>query len=129
MCKDFVNFGSLGHLLSHSFPLTTPLGYIGLFLKNLHFPFKSKFLAGWYGVSMSCVILAVDRFLEMCWPRAASIIFGGKSIYFWLIFPIVYTLITFFQVPFLYSTKKFIFFPDPYFETEGLKGYPTVTFM
>ena len=78
---------------------------------------------------MSCVILAVDRFLEMCWPRAASLIFGGKCIYFWLIFPIYYTLATFFQVPFLYNTKRFIFFPDPYFETEGLKWYPKVSFV
>uniref|UniRef100_A0A914CG19 Uncharacterized protein n=1 Tax=Acrobeloides nanus TaxID=290746 RepID=A0A914CG19_9BILA len=83
--------------------------------------------AGWYSVSLTCVILAVDRFLEMCWPRAARIVFSGKRVYYWLALPIVYILFAFFHVPFVYNSERFAHFTDPYVGIQGMSGNPAFT--
>ena len=72
------------------------------------------------------MILATDRFLEMCWPRVASIVFGGKMVYVWLVLPVVYMLFAFFHVPFLYNSRRYAYFTDPYVGIEGMSGNSAV---
>ena len=91
-----------------------------------YFEHNNKFLAGWYGVCLTCVILATDRFLEMCWPRVANVVFGGKIVYVWLVLPIVYMLFAFFHVPFLYNSRRYAYFTDPYVGVQGMSGNSAV---
>jgi hypothetical protein len=76
---------------------------------------------------MTCIILAIDRFFEMTWPRAAQVLFNGKIMILWLAIPIVYGFTTFFQVPAVYNTKFLAYFFDPFAGTERLQGMPQVT--
>ena len=79
-------------------------------------------------MTFSCVILAVDRFLEMCAPKIAKVVFGGKRIYIWLVIPVIYTLYSGFHVPFLYNTKRYAYFTDPFVEIDGMSGNEAVIF-
>jgi hypothetical protein len=68
----------------------------------------------WYGGSMTCIILAFNRFFEMCFPELAKKIFGGRMIYMWLMFPIVYILYSFNEVPLVYNVVHHAFYFDPF---------------
>ena len=75
---------------------------------------------------MTCIILAIDRFFELLWPRAANILFNGKIMILWITFPILYGFTTIFQISAVYSTKYLAFFFDPFIGTDGLQGMPQV---
>uniref|UniRef100_A0A914DID2 Uncharacterized protein n=1 Tax=Acrobeloides nanus TaxID=290746 RepID=A0A914DID2_9BILA len=76
----------------------------------------------WYGGSMTCILLAFDRFFEMCFPKAAKKVFGGKMIYVWLAAPIIYILWSFTQVPLVYSIVHHAFFFDPFAGSPGFES-------
>lgn len=65
----------------------------------------------------------------MCWPKAAEIVFGGKAVYIWMMLPIFYMFYTFFNVPFVYNTKRFAYFTDPFVGIHGMEGNPEVVFI
>uniref|UniRef100_A0A914DM42 Uncharacterized protein n=1 Tax=Acrobeloides nanus TaxID=290746 RepID=A0A914DM42_9BILA len=73
----------------------------------------------WYGGSMTCIILAFDRFFEMCFPEMAKKIFGGRMIYMWLAFPIIYILYSFNEVPLVYNVVHHAFYFDPFYGSKG----------
>lgn len=68
---------------------------------------------------MTCIILAFDRFFEMCFPKVAKRIFGGRMIYIWLAFPVIYIFYSFFEVPLVYNVVDHAFFFDPYYGSPG----------
>jgi hypothetical protein len=86
--------------------------------------FKNLYLlGGWFGATMTCILLALDRFVEILFPKIAKILFHGKKIYFWLLIPIIYCLwFFFFQLPSFHNTKFSAFYYDPYYGTKGLEG-------
>uniref|UniRef100_A0A915CR49 Uncharacterized protein n=1 Tax=Ditylenchus dipsaci TaxID=166011 RepID=A0A915CR49_9BILA len=53
------------------------------------------FLAAWGLYSMSVVILAFNRCIEINSMKLANQIFGGRKAYFWMIPPWIYALIFF----------------------------------
>jgi hypothetical protein len=71
---------------------------------------------------MTCILLAFDRFFEMCFPKAAKKIFGGRMIYVWLAAPIVYILWSFTQVPLVYNVVHHAFFFDPFAGSPGFES-------
>uniref|UniRef100_A0A914DNS2 Uncharacterized protein n=1 Tax=Acrobeloides nanus TaxID=290746 RepID=A0A914DNS2_9BILA len=76
----------------------------------------------WYGGSMTCIILAFDRFFEMCFPEMAKKIFGGRMIYMWLAFPIIYILYSFNEVPLVYNVVHHAFYFDPFYGSKGFEN-------
>jgi hypothetical protein len=88
--------------------------------KVLHKLSTNKFLAGWYGAGMTCILLAINRFCEMLAPRISTILFSGKRVYIWLSVPIIYMFFTFSQTSAVYNTKYYAF-NYPFFGEEGWK--------
>uniref|UniRef100_A0A914DZY7 Cytochrome-c oxidase n=1 Tax=Acrobeloides nanus TaxID=290746 RepID=A0A914DZY7_9BILA len=85
-------------------------------------------IGGYLGATMTCIMLAVDRFFEILFPKTATILFGGTRIYLWMLVPIAYTIFTLTQIPAFYSIKYQAFYYDPYIGTPGFEGNPYVTF-
>jgi nematode chemoreceptor len=83
-------------------------------------------LAGWYGAAVTCILLALNRLFEMCWPELATMLFHGKRIFIWLAIPPFYALWTFTQVPGLYNNKHYAFFFDPFYSS-GYEGMMEVS--
>uniref|UniRef100_A0A914C1Z6 Uncharacterized protein n=1 Tax=Acrobeloides nanus TaxID=290746 RepID=A0A914C1Z6_9BILA len=78
--------------------------------------------ACWYGTSMVCIELAMNRCLELCLPRLASRLYSGYSLWLWMIFPGVYTFYTYlFEKPAFYNNKYFAWFFDPHAGITGLQ--------
>ena len=70
---------------------------------------------------MAVVILALNRFLELCLPSVAKKVFEGKRIYFWLMIPIVYMLYFNFWLTHLYSIEKHTVVIDLFKDVPGIK--------
>uniref|UniRef100_A0A914ED02 Uncharacterized protein n=1 Tax=Acrobeloides nanus TaxID=290746 RepID=A0A914ED02_9BILA len=94
------------------------------FCTNPRFNFISGVIGTsmWYGGSMTCIILAFNRFFEMCFPELAKKIFGGRMIYMWLMFPIVYILYSFNEVPLVYNVVHHAFYFDPFAGSPGFQS-------
>lgn len=96
-----------------------------------HEKFESSFekfiiLAGFYGVTSACIILAIDRFMEMCLPDIAKYVFNGKTIWIWMSLPIIYMLYFGFQLPHIYDVHIYSVNPDPFHKIPGLENNPGV---
>ena len=68
---------------------------------------------------MTCILLAINRLLEMLAPRIAKCLFEGKRIYIWLIVPILYMLFACFQASFVYNIKLFAYHSNPFAGEDG----------
>jgi hypothetical protein len=90
--------------------------------------FIENFLAGYLGATMACIMLAIDRFFEILFPKLAIRLFGGNMIYFWMMIPLAYIVFTLTQIPAFYSIKSQAFYYDPYYGTPGFEGNPYVSF-
>src|SRR5688572_5555943 len=90
--------------------------------------YVENFLAGYLGATMTCIMLAIDRFCEILFPKLATILFGGKRVYLWMMIPVAYMVFTFTQIPAFYSIKSQAFYYDPYYGTPGFEGNEYVSF-
>lgn len=75
---------------------------------------------------MTCILLGFDRFFELVFPGIAKVLFGRCFIYVWLIFPIVYMIGSFFDVPHVFSIVHHGFYFDPYVGSSGFENNPGV---
>uniref|UniRef100_A0AC35FHW4 Uncharacterized protein n=1 Tax=Panagrolaimus sp. PS1159 TaxID=55785 RepID=A0AC35FHW4_9BILA len=82
---------------------------------------------GYYGVTTLCVILAFDRFLEMCFPKFSPYIFGGWKTYLWMIVPILYQCFCGFQLSHAFNIKTYAMHHDPYHFIPGMENNPKMT--
>lgn len=88
---------------------------------------RLKLLGGWYTASVTCCVLAVDRFFEICFPRVGKILFGGKRAFYWIAFCIGYLLFYWtVSMPLIYSNKFRVALYDPFVGSE-FGGNPWVS--
>jgi nematode chemoreceptor len=88
--------------------------------KMIKYIISLNFLDGWYGAAMTCILLAINRLLEMLAPRIAKCLFKGRRIYIWLVLPILYMVFACFQASAVYNIKLFAFYFNPF---TGEKGW------
>uniref|UniRef100_A0A914EAT4 Uncharacterized protein n=1 Tax=Acrobeloides nanus TaxID=290746 RepID=A0A914EAT4_9BILA len=83
---------------------------------------------GYLGATMACILLAIDRFFEITFPKLATRLFGGNMVYLWMMIPLAYMGFTMTQIPAFYSIKSQAFYYDPYYATPGFEGNPYMLF-
>uniref|UniRef100_A0AC35FEK6 Uncharacterized protein n=1 Tax=Panagrolaimus sp. PS1159 TaxID=55785 RepID=A0AC35FEK6_9BILA len=77
---------------------------------------------GFYGVMAVCALLALDRFLEMCFPKIASKAFSGNRAYFWMLFPICFQIYAGFEILCVFNINVYAMNPDPFFLIHGMEN-------
>jgi hypothetical protein len=77
---------------------------------------------------MCCVLLAIDRFFEILFPKVGKIIFGKTAMYFWLAVPPCYMFYYTFYIPAFFNVIHHAFYFDPYYGVKGLENNPLVNF-
>lgn len=72
----------------------------------------SPIVGVWGAYCMSCVILALNRCIEIHSYRRAEILFGGRRIWYWLTAIVVYGLIfsSSLDIPPIYNSEYSVFF-------------------
>src|SRR3569623_487499 len=92
-------------------------------LVSLSLSVNITFLAGWFGTTMTCVLLAINRFFEMIFPKLGEKLFSPNTMTFWLVIPIGYWVYIFMvMTPCLYNVSYHGFYYDPYYGTSDLEG-------
>uniref|UniRef100_A0AC35GGM7 Uncharacterized protein n=1 Tax=Panagrolaimus sp. PS1159 TaxID=55785 RepID=A0AC35GGM7_9BILA len=81
---------------------------------------------GFYGVCTLCVVLAIDRFLEVSFPRFAPYVFGGWKTFLWICVPVVYQVYIGFQLPHIFNIKIYAMNQDPFYFIPGMENNPKV---
>jgi nematode chemoreceptor len=68
------------------------------------------------GACLTCLILAINRCVEITSTYWSDRLFKGKRTLVWLIFPILYAMIYYmFAEPGFYSSLGHAWFTDPYY--------------
>lgn len=71
---------------------------------------------------MTCVLLAINRFFEILFPKAAEFLFHKNFMVVWLAVPVAYWgLIFMTMTPAMYNTYFHGFYYDPYYGTPGVE--------
>uniref|UniRef100_A0A914QD94 G protein-coupled receptor n=1 Tax=Panagrolaimus davidi TaxID=227884 RepID=A0A914QD94_9BILA len=83
---------------------------------------------GFYGVMAVCALLALDRFLEMCFPKIASKAFSGNRAYFWMLFPICFQIYAGFELLCVFNINVYAMNPDPFFLIHGMENNINMTY-
>lgn len=84
-------------------------------------------IGAWLGATLTCILLAVDRFFQMIFPEAAKIIFGRRMMFFWLALPPCYMVWYLFCIPGFFNNIYHGFYFDPFYGIKGLEGNSHVT--
>uniref|UniRef100_A0A1I7XYB5 G_PROTEIN_RECEP_F1_2 domain-containing protein n=1 Tax=Steinernema glaseri TaxID=37863 RepID=A0A1I7XYB5_9BILA len=73
----------------------------------------------WVSVSVTAVLLSLNRCIEMWRPRFIRHIFDGRRTYFWIAGTVVYSLYFYVKSPgLLFSSRGYNWFFDPYYNIE-----------
>ncbi|KAK0401503.1 hypothetical protein QR680_015825 [Steinernema hermaphroditum] len=78
-------------------------------------------LAAWASQSVSVVLLALNRWIEIAKPRPIIGMFHGRRVYFWIFLTIIYSFYYFLFIPApIFSSYGHAWYFDPYYSIEDL---------
>uniref|UniRef100_A0A0K0FPH4 Serpentine Receptor, class T n=1 Tax=Strongyloides venezuelensis TaxID=75913 RepID=A0A0K0FPH4_STRVS len=97
------------------------LGYIGAVACNyplLNYVLGVLALIGWITASTSCLLLAINRVIDMFNSHLSLLLFDGYKTFLWLLIPIIYGLAAgIFSNPPGFTSKQMAWFYDPHYGT------------
>jgi hypothetical protein len=90
----------------------------------------------WTAYCACCVILAIDRLIDLCSPKWARFLFEGRRTWFWMIIPVLYG--SFFASPlslpliynlrliYIYAERRLVVHYRPGWTTSKLQSFNSV---
>jgi hypothetical protein len=85
-------------------------------------------LGCYFGATMVCVLLAINRFCDMLFPNVARIIFGNKVMPFWFLVALGYMVYFWYNVPTVFNVVYLANYLDPFMGVPGFEGNQNVKF-
>uniref|UniRef100_A0AC34QJE8 Uncharacterized protein n=1 Tax=Panagrolaimus sp. JU765 TaxID=591449 RepID=A0AC34QJE8_9BILA len=93
----------------------TAIGMVYCMAPNVNYILGNLGLGGWAGASSLCMLLALNRCIDMIDPKLGSKLFDGKKTYLWISIPVIYSLYyVFFHTTVVFNSNLCAFFFDPF---------------